>query len=283
MKLYFFLSFMLLFFFSLVMVGFSEINKDSKGSIPEEASLNAAIHYHYEDSFTQDEKDQIVAWLDKTSAATQDLVGSFPFDLNFYLHRSDHSSEPVPWANTQRNADQGVHFHIDCTYPLSAFLKDWTAPHEISHLAIPFVGKSNSWFAEGFATYMQNVILLEMGECTQADIDAKYKTKFDAARPYYQADEPFAEVAMSLRKRHRYPEMYWGGALYFVQLNEILESAYNTSLSEILTQYQACCRSTDSSLNDVLSSWDSLVEGQPASQLMKKYTSLPAREIVFPQ
>lgn len=241
-----------------------------------------AILFHYEDSFSESEKQKLEEWLNTTVNAAQNLLGKYPFELHLYLHRSDNSGEPVPWANTERSEKQGVHFHVDPDYPLQSFLHDWTAPHEISHLAIPFVGKSNSWFAEGFATYMQNEILLAMGECTQKDIDLKYEEKINNARPYYMVDEPYAEVAKGLRKTHHYPEMYWGAALFFVQLNDRFINDHQTSLSKVLQDYQSCCRLNDKSIQGVLESFDTITGSNTAIDLMEMYTTLPARKL-FPE
>lgn len=256
-------------------------NEDIPSTIPDSGSSFAPIKFHYVDDFNVREKEKMEEWLTITSQATQRVLGIYPFDLHFYMHRADASGEPVPWANTQRSNEQGVNFHVDTSYPLEDFLQDWTAPHEISHLAIPFVGKSNSWFAEGFATYMQNEILLEMGQCTQLDIDTKFKSKLDNARPYYQVEEPYASTAMALRQRHRYPEMYWGGAVFFIQLDALLDKEKSISLCQLLTKYQACCRLDDENLQNLLTSWDSISSSKLASDLMYDYTTLPAKDI-FP-
>lgn len=241
-----------------------------------------AIIFHYEDPFSDIEKQKLESWLTTTVSASQKLLGKYPFTLHLYLHRSDNSSEPVPWANTERSEKQGVHFHVDPDYSLKSFLSDWTAPHEISHLAIPFVGRSNSWFAEGFATYMQNEILLAMGECTQKDIDLKYEEKINNARPYYMVDEPYAEVAKGLSKTHHYPEMYWGGALFFVQLNDRFIKDHQTSLSKVLQDYQSCCRLNDKSIQAILGSFDTITGSSSAIDLMELYSTLPARDL-FPE
>jgi hypothetical protein len=278
-KLLYTILFATLFVFGLRFINTADKELESVNKTIQANPSSATIQFHYEDSFSIGEKVKVEKWLTTTAFATQDVLGVFPFMLNFYIHRSKDAGEPVPWAHTQRSTDQGVHFHIDTEYSLQEFLKDWTAPHEISHLAIPFVGKSNSWFAEGFATYMQNEILLAMGQCTQADIDVKYASKFNDARPYYQVDEPFAEVAMALRKKHRYPEMYWGGALFFVQLDEILKEENNISLCDLFQDYEPCCRLKDNNLSSVLNSFDSLVNGSPANDLMQVYKTQPARTV----
>jgi len=266
---------------SYTFVGCSHTLPDEVNIAENSAKESEGIVFHYEDSFSESEKAKLETWLKTTVGATEKLLGKYPFKLYLYLHRSENSGEPVPWANTERSEKQGIHFHVNPDYSLKAFLSDWTAPHEISHLAIPFVGRSNSWFAEGFATYMQGEILLQMGECTQKDIDLKYEEKIAKARPYYMVDEPYAEVAMNLRKRHHYPEMYWGGALFFVELNNRLIVKEQSNLFQVLQDYQLCCRLNDSDLSSLLDSFDAITGSNIASNLLEMYKTLPAREL-FP-
>lgn len=268
---------------SLILMNVFDEPGDPVLNEPNKSAINnndfAIVIYHYVDDFNSPEKEKIENWLNQVAEATQSILGTYPFELHFYLHRSDNSTEPVPWANTVRSEIQGVHFHVNTDYSLDEFLSDWTAPHEISHLAIPFVGKSNAWFSEGFATYMQNEILLEMKECTQEDIDKKFKTKLDMARPYYQENEPFDKVAMSLRKTYNYPEMYWGGAYFFIQLNASLLASNDRSLGNVLKEYQSCCRLEDGSMGAIIESIDKLVEGEPARDLLSDFQTLAAKDV----
>ena len=131
------------------------------------------IAWHWEDHFTPVEKEKLVDWLEQTTEAVQSTLGTYPFTIHFYMHRRDYANEPVPWAHTSRGSEQAVHFHVDPNYELKEFLADWTAPHEISHLSIPFLGKENSWFAEGYATYLQCQVMYTMGEYNQQSLKAE--------------------------------------------------------------------------------------------------------------
>ena len=251
-------------------------------SISNSASIipPAEIIFHWEDHFNNKEKEKIKTWLNKTALATQQTVGNYPFDIHFYIHRADNADEPVPWGNTERSEIQGVTFHVNPNFSLEEFLHDWTAPHEISHLAIPFPGKSNRWFSEGFATYMQGQILIEMGEFTPEQIEAKYQKKLSNCRPYYQSDSPFIVVADSLKRNHHYPEMYWGSVTFFVNMDQHLQKSEGKSLNELLQEYQACCRSNDKNLNDLIRSFDRLTNDTYPSDLLEAYRFGKAREVM---
>jgi hypothetical protein len=236
--------------------------------------------FHWEDKFNKEEKYKITTWLNKTASATQQTLGNYPFDLHFYIYRADDANEPVPWGNTERSEIQGVTFYVNPDFTLEEFLHDWTAPHEISHLAIPFPGRSNKWFSEGFATYMQGLILIEMEEFTTEQIEEKYQKKLGNCRPYYQSDSPFIFVADSLKSNHHYPEMYWGSVTYFANLDKYLTQTQNKSLTEFLQAYQLCCRLKDKNLDDFIQSFDQLSGNPYAGELLDAYQYGKARDVI---
>ena len=51
--------------------------------------------------------------------------------------------------------------------PLRDYVEDWTAPHELSHLLLPYVSSSDAWLSEGMATYYQNVVRARSGAITR--------------------------------------------------------------------------------------------------------------------
>jgi len=240
----------------------------------------AEIIYLWEDNFTRQEKEKIRTWLNTTASAAQKTLGNFPFELHFFIHRADNAREPVPWGNTERSDIQGVNFHVNPDFTLDEFLHDWTAPHEISHLAIPFVGRKNAWFAEGFATYMQGQVLIEMGEFTQKQVKDKYLKKLDNCRDFYQSDSPFVLVADSLRSHHHYPAMYWGGVTFFENINAHLTEKRGMTLNQLLKQYQLCCRLSDDTINELIYSFDKIAGDDYAKNLLDDYQQAPAREVI---
>ena len=90
-------------------------------------------------------------------------------------------------------------------------MNDWTAAHELSHLLLPYLGRDNSWYAEGFASFMQYQILHAMNLLSKSAIDTEYQRRLDKAESNYTFDQlPFALAAKKLRAQHKYPTMYWG-------------------------------------------------------------------------
>jgi M61 glycyl aminopeptidase len=224
----------------------------------------------WEDDFTDSEKKKLSSWLKTSLSASEKLLGKYQFEHVFFIQKSENASEPVPWAHTTRSSPQAVHFHVNPDFALQEFVGDWTAVHEISHLAIPFLGSENSWFAEGFATYMQNLILLDMGIYDEAKYREKYKYKLEKARPHFTADKSFISVLKSLRSNHQYPEMYYGACCFFLELNKKYQNQTGNDLLFYLHKYQKCCRNGHSSLNDFISELDRISNSTIASNFLEE-------------
>lgn len=239
----------------------------------------ADIVWHWKDRFSEAEKTKLTEWITRTVAGIEDFMAPYPFDIHVNFYRARRGDAPVPWANTVRSRRQGVNFHVNPEHSLAAFLSDWTAPHELSHLLIPYVGQSNSWFAEGFASYMQYQVMHAMQIIDADEMRARYQAKIDRAkRDFDLHDLPFAEAADRLTARRKYSTMYWGGAVYFLQVDRALRQR-DDSLLAVLRRFVNCCRLGTQSLDDLVSVLDSLAPDKVFSDqlyLMQTRPGFPA-------
>jgi len=249
------------------------------GFIPVEEPRTSIV-WHWEDEFSTAERGKVEDWLNSVTGAAESTLGIYPFPLHFYIHRRSGSSEPVPWASTRRHSVQGVDFHIDPDYSLQSFLDDWTAPHEISHLSIPYLGREQAWFAEGFASFLQYQIMQELGIYSEQEIRELYSEKIERVRSYYDRDQDFVTISKNLQSRRQFSIMYWGGASYFMQIDERLRTEHGQDFTGIIKEYLLCCRLKDASIEELVESWDHLL-GEPLfSDMMLKYRSAPASEVL---
>lgn len=239
-----------------------------------------SIVWHWEDEFSSAEKEKVEEWLNRVTTATESTIGAYPFTMHFYIHRRNGASEPVPWASTRRYPVQGIDFHIDPAYSLQSFLDDWTAPHEISHLSIPYLGRSEAWFAEGFASYMQYQIMQRLGIYSSQEVMKRYAQKIESVRPYFDRNEDFVSVSRELQRRNNYPAMYWGGASYFMQADQSLKAEHNLEFTALLKDYLLCCRLKNDSLVELIESWDQIL-GEPLfSEMLRSYNAGPASGVL---
>lgn len=235
---------------------------------------HAKVVWHWEDDFDAGEQKQLTQWIETTVAGIEKLVAPYPFDVHIFFHRRN-AREPVPWAHTERSGLQGVHFYVDTRYPPAAFLADWTAPHELGHLLIPFVGRSHAWFSEGFASYMQYQVMHAMGILNKAGMEEQYRSHIERADSRYTLDNmPFIAAAPELLRNREYATLYWGGAVYFLQADKALR-AKGSSFIEVLRAYVNCCRNRSTDLKHLITRFDRLSSSPLFSSLLQPLTDKP--------
>ena len=238
-------------------------------------SAGAELQFHWQDEFSAEEKSALSAWINETQEALESLVGKPPFDVHIFFHRINGGREPVPWAHTERSGRQGVHFHVDPRFPMSDFRQDWTAPHELSHLVLPYLGSKHAWFAEGFASYMQYQVLGAMGVLTPAEVAQSYQRKLERSKQNYDyPDSPFAAAAKRLRAEGKYPVMYWGGAAYFLRVGQELGQSPGQGLIATLKSYLSCCRQDEDDLQALLAELDRLAGSDAFMRNLQRFRSV---------
>jgi len=238
----------------------------------------AELRFHWEDTFSSAERQSLSAWVADTHHALQQVVGPLKFDIHIYMHRSDGAREPVPWASTRRGRAQGINFHVNPRFPDTDFRRDWTAAHEFSHLALPYLGSRHAWFAEGFASYMQYQVMVAMGTLTPDEAIRRYKRNLRRAETSYpHHSQPFARAAPQLRAEGKYSTMYWGGAAYFLQVEEALRTRDRDGsvLLETLREYVRCCRQRYDELDDLVADLDRLSGGREFSTHLRRFRQRP--------
>lgn len=253
-------------------------SKDSEVKIPTETKLI----WHWEDEFSASEKEKIEKYITKVTDAAFNVLGKYPFDVHYYFKRSDSKNEPIPWAHTERSKKiQAVRFYINPDFSYDQLITDWTAPHEISHLSIPHLGKENSWFAEGYASYMQYQIMKELSVYTKEEVAKKYQKKIENIKADYSDKLNFVENAKALRARYNFPAMYWGGAKYFMHIDSLLKFQEGISLNDLIKKYQLSSRNKDKNIEMLLNSLDKNLKNPLFKNLYEECQTKPFIEIFF--
>lgn len=236
---------------------------------------------HWENEFNKSEKIKLTKWIETVAAANSKVLGQYPFDVHFHLFRSNSSKSPVAFGSASRNTTAKVKLYVNPNFSLKELLNDWTAPHEISHLSIPFVGKNSKWFSEGYATYLSRKIMLEMGVLNEAEVDSIYLTRIgNAVKRYQSSTLTFIEVSDSLVNKHQYGDMYWGSASYFYRADRELKKANKLSLTEIITRYQSAYNEKNRNLLQIIKAFDSISESSIFTHLMIEYRTIPSKTVV---
>lgn len=268
-------------FITASLFGCNTVNEKDRPT--EDLKANHSLVWHWEGDFSETDKTKLKTWIISIDSATKATLGVYPFDVHVYFEPAEGSnSVPVPFGLASRKGGESkIRLFVDSQANLVDLLNDWTAPHELSHLAMPFLGKKNKWFTEGFATYLSRKIQVTRKAITPAYFDSLYRAKIHATLPYYNSStKTFVEVSDSLMQHHRYKEFYWGGASYFMTLDSLLLIADKEPFIDIMKAYQSCCRFQDDKLEEVIHSFDRIINDSIAFQLYQNYIELPSMEVM---
>lgn len=85
-------------------------------------------------------------------------------------------------------------------------MDDWVLVHEMTHLALPDVGESQSWFSEGLAVYIEGIAREQAGNRTQEDVFSEQMKQMPRGLP--QPGDA------GLDHTHTWARTYWGGAMF---------------------------------------------------------------------
>lgn len=239
------------------------------------AQASAGLVWHWRDNFDPDEQGRLRGWVTEVYLALERLAGPLPFDVHIVFHRRDGAPEPVPWAHTDRSRAQAVHFHVDPSYSSASFRADWTAAHELSHLLLPYLGRDNAWFAEGFASYMQYQVMQAMGALGESAPETLYEDRISRAEARYRHhDKSFIEAAEALAQARQFPVLYWGGAVFSLRVDarlRTMDDARVDGLTEVLAAYLRCCHRPRQSLPGLVAELDRLSGTRAFNETLREF------------
>ena len=227
-------------------------------------SATATPSWRWHDDFSSREKQKLTEWILHAEQGMSRLFGPLPYRYSVHFHRMKKGRGPTPWANTDKRRGRAVHFYVNTAYAWSAFEKDWTASHELSHLMFPYIGTSGRWFAEGLASYLQYQIMYASGTVKWKQVINRYAERFNAAR----RQDTFGSMAItsisnlpSLKDVN--VRLYWGGATYFLLVDRALKEQKNIRLHDVISAYLECCMFRKySSAEEMIKVFDSISESE---------------------
>jgi hypothetical protein len=178
-------------------------------------------------------------WVEEAARATVLPSGRFPLRSARVEVREmqSRSSSPVPWGQTSRDGGVAVLLYVRRDASYEQLRADWTAVHEFSHLAHPYLGERGRWLAEGLASYHQNLLRARAGLLAPEDAWQRLDAGF--RRGEAVADGPALD-AMG-RQRGGTMRVYWAGAAYWLEMDLALRRDHGTTLEAVLDRYSRCC------------------------------------------
>lgn len=178
-------------------------------------------------------------WAEEAARATVSPSGQFPLrEARVQVRETDsRDSSPVPWGQTSRRADVSVLLYVRRDATFEQLRADWTAVHEFSHLAHPYLGERGRWLAEGLASYQQNVLRARAGLLAPEEA----WRRLDAGFRRGEAVGTGPTLDAMGRQRGGIMRVYWAGAAYWLEMDLALRRDHGMTLDAVLDRYAQCC------------------------------------------
>jgi hypothetical protein len=147
-------------------------------------------------------------WIDRSARIVADYYGRFPAPL-VLIKLQGMDGAGVGGGRTINEPGLMIQVRVGRTATPDALASDWVLVHEMVHLALPEVGRTHNWLAEGLAIYVEGVARAQSGNRPIADVWAEDRRSMALGLP--RAGEGGMDQTPS------WGRTYWGGALYCLQ------------------------------------------------------------------
>jgi hypothetical protein len=161
-----------------------------------------------EDIPAQTEQTLLRAWVDRSAHIVADYYGQFPAPVVMIRLRGMDGSG-VNGGRTTNDSGLMIQMRVGRETAAPTLAADWVLVHEMVHLALPEMGRSHDWLAEGLATYVEGVARAQAGNRTVADVWAEDRNSMPKGLP--------GPGEGGLDQGRSWGRTYWGGALYCLQ------------------------------------------------------------------
>jgi hypothetical protein len=153
-------------------------------------------------------RQQVLRWIDRSAHIVADYYGNFPAPM-VVIRLQGMDGSGVGGGRTTNDSGLMIQMRVGRETTAETLAADWVLVHEMVHLALPEVGRSHSWLAEGLATYVEGVARVQFGNRDVADFWAENRHSMPMGLP--RAGEG------GMDQRLGWGRTYWGGALYCLQ------------------------------------------------------------------
>ncbi len=150
----------------------------------------------------------LAAWVRSAAAAVVDYLGRFPLpQCTIWLQ--DVPGRGVRGGSTIADPDPELRLRIGRDSDAASLRDDWVLVHEMVHLAVPRLPRSQNWLHEGLATYVESVARARAGLSSPRRLWAELQRALPQGQP-----QPGDQ---GLDHTPTWGRTYWGGALFCLQ------------------------------------------------------------------
>jgi hypothetical protein len=223
----------------------------------------------FEDSELRAQQTLLHTWIDRSARIVAAYYGRFPGEhVNLVLRSM--SGDGIGGGRTT-NDPLRIQIGVGQRISAEALQNDWVLVHEMVHLALPEVGRTHNWLAEGLATYVEGVARAQAGNREVSDVWAEARHSMPAGLPRS------GEGGMD--ETSTWGRMYWGGALFCLQADIAIREQTHNRLG-LQTALQAILQKTGGYRNEahieaVLKIGDEATGTEVLENLYQKSRSTP--------
>lgn len=173
-------------------------------------------------------RDGIERWLRAAVRAVDTFGDGFPVDrLHVVVIPSGPGWRPVAFGLVRRGGGPSVMLLVHDEIPEAALVRDWTATHELSHLAMPRMYEEDRWISEGLATYFQEVLRARGGLISEDDAWAAIASGFERGRVVGSGRTLWRE-ARDMMRTGAFRRVYWAGTAWALEADLALRRRGHT-------------------------------------------------------
>jgi hypothetical protein len=185
----------------------------SHGACPSQVSMElkvsgSSICVVIDDAALPRQQPLLRTWIDRSARIVADYYGMFPAPL-VLIKLQGMDGGGVGGGRTTNDSGLMIQMRVGRESTAETLAADWVLVHEMVHLALPEVGRSHNWLAEGLATYVEGVARAQAGNRDIADVWAEDRHSMPMGLP--------GAGDGGMDQRLGWGRTYWGGALYCLQ------------------------------------------------------------------
>jgi hypothetical protein len=149
-------------------------------------------------------------WIERSARIVTDYYGQFPAP-SLLIRLGGMDGIGIGGGRTTNDSGLMIQMRVGRGSTAESLASDWVLVHEMVHLALPEVGRSHAWLAEGLATYVEGVARAQFGNRDIADVWAEDRHSMPMGLP--------REGEGGMDQSPSWGRTYWGGALYCLQVD----------------------------------------------------------------
>jgi hypothetical protein len=150
--------------------------------------------------------DALARWVTDAAGGVADFFGRPPSSRTLVVLAPLPGLHGIPFGKMLPANAPGVIVLLGEHTSQAELHADWVLVHELFHAGTPSFLGEGKWYDEGLATYFEPIIRARLGWRTETDVWREFVREMPRGLD--------AMTRRGLEHPERYPDMYWGGALF---------------------------------------------------------------------